>query len=86
LVELLIDGAAALDLELASPRRADERGGSIMLRLPASCDAAKLTDALRAKQLYVDCRGQILRLSPGNLTTTDGAARLLRALRDALGR
>jgi kynureninase len=84
LVELLIDGAAALDLELASPRRGGDRGGSIMFRLPAARDAADLIQALRAKQLFADCRGQILRLSPGNVTTDEGAARLLRALRDAL--
>jgi kynureninase len=84
LVELLIDGAAALDLELASPRRGDDRGGSIMFRLPAARDAAALIQSLCAKQLYADCRGQILRLSPGNMTTDEGAARLLRALRDAL--
>ncbi len=86
LVELLIDGATALELELASPRRADERGGSIMFRLPASCDPPGLIAALREKQLFADCRGQTLRLSPGAVTTDDGAARLLRALRDALRR
>jgi kynureninase len=86
LVELLIDGAAALGLELASPRRADERGGSIMFRLPAPCEPAELLGALREQRFYVDCRGRILRLSPGNLTTDDGASRLLRALRGALKR
>jgi kynureninase len=86
LVEVLVDGAAALGLELASPRRADERGGSLMLRLPASLDPAAAVDALRQRGVYTDHRGPILRLSPGNLTDEDGVARLLRGLRDLLPR
>jgi selenocysteine lyase/cysteine desulfurase len=84
LVETLVDGGMALGLELASPRRADERGGSLMFRLPASCDPVSVVDGLRRQSIYTDCRGHTLRLSPGNMTTDDGVARLLRALRESL--
>lgn len=84
LAEVLVDGGAALGLELASPRRADERGGSLMFRLPDNTDPAALIEQLRKQSLFADCRGRTLRLSPGNVTTDDGVARLLRALRAAL--
>lgn len=84
LVEVLVDGGAALGLDLVSPRRADERGGSLMFRLPADADPAALIAQLRQQTLFADCRGHTLRLSPGNVTTDDGVARLLRALRAAL--
>jgi selenocysteine lyase/cysteine desulfurase len=82
--ELLVDAGAALGLELTSPRRPDERGGSLMFKLPPGRDPAKVVDALRAQSVFADCRGQTLRLSPGNLTTTDGAQRLMRLLREIL--
>jgi selenocysteine lyase/cysteine desulfurase len=84
LVEVIVDGGAALGLELASPRRADERGGSLMFRLPAGRDPAALIAALRKQGLFADCRGHTLRLSPGNVTTDEGVSHLLRALRAAL--
>jgi kynureninase len=84
LVETITDGAAALGLDIVSPRRADERGGSLMLKLPSPCDPAALLSKLRERAVFADCRGSTLRLSPGNLTTDDGVARLLRALREAL--
>lgn len=84
LVEVLVDGCGALGLEIVSPRRADERGGSLMCRLPAASEPAALVDTLRKQSLFADCRGHTLRLSPGNMTTDDGVARLLRALRAAL--
>jgi kynureninase len=82
--ESLVAMAQALKLELISPRNADERGGSIMLRLPDRVPAQTLLEALRANGSYADVRGQALRLSPGNLTTAEGIARLETALFDAL--
>jgi selenocysteine lyase/cysteine desulfurase len=82
--EVLIDAASALGLELASPRRADERGGSLMFRLPPSLDPTRVIDQLRTQAVFADCRGATLRLSPGNLTTAEGVQRLVRSLRDAL--
>lgn len=82
--ELLVDAGTALGLELASPRRSDERGGSLMFKLPASADPVKVIDALRIRAVFADCRGRTLRLSPGNVTTIEGAERLIRALREVL--
>jgi selenocysteine lyase/cysteine desulfurase len=84
LVEVLMEAAPALGLELASPRRADERGGSVMFRLPADFDSPRLVDRLRGAGIFADTRGRVLRLSPGNVTTLEGVELLLRTLRDAL--
>jgi selenocysteine lyase/cysteine desulfurase len=84
LVEVVVDAGAALGLRQLSPRRADDRGGSIMFGLPGSCDPAALVTRLRAQQVFIDHRGATLRVSPGNLSTLDGVARLLRCLREAL--
>jgi selenocysteine lyase/cysteine desulfurase len=84
LTELLVDAGVALGLAMVSPRRADERGGSVMFRLPEASDPAGIIDALRKQAVYADRRGRVLRLSPGNMTTEDGASRLLRALRASL--
>jgi selenocysteine lyase/cysteine desulfurase len=82
--ELLVDAGGALGLELASPRRSDERGGSLMFELPPGREPGRVIDALRVRQVFADCRGRTLRLSPGNVTTIDGAQTLVRALRDTL--
>jgi kynureninase len=84
LIEVIIDAGAALELPLASPRRADERGGSIMFQLPPHCDPASLVAKLRERSLFTDHRGATLRLSPGNMTTLDGVAQLLRSLRELI--
>lgn len=86
LIEVLLDGGSALGLELASPRRADERGGSVMFRLPAGVDPADLVATLRGLKIYVDTRGSTLRLSPGNVTTMAGVELLLRSLQGRLRR
>jgi len=78
--EVLVDAGTALGLELASPRRSDERGGSLMFKLPVGAEPARVVDALRAKSVFADCRGHVLRLSPGNVTTMGGAERLIRTL------
>lgn len=86
LIEVLLDGGAALGLELASPRRADERGGSVMFLLPGECDPVQVIDSLRGKGIYADTRGPTLRLSPGNVTTMAGVELLLRVLQGTLRR
>ncbi len=78
--ELLVDAGAALGFDLASPRRSDERGGSLMFRLPADAEPPRVIDALREQSVFADCRGHTLRLSPGSVTTMDGAQRLIRTL------
>ena len=77
----LIEGADALGLPLASPRDPDQRGGSVMLRLPERLSAGRALEALRAAGCAADARGQVLRLSPGVMTTPDGVERALAALR-----
>jgi kynureninase len=80
LVEAILAAAPSLGLTLTSPSNAGQRGGSVMFRLPASANPQAVIPALRAQQLYADCRGTTLRLSPGNLTSMEGVERLVRAL------
>ena len=80
LCEALIEGCAGLGLELVSPASAEQRGGSVMFRLPAGADPAALIERFRKQKQFADCRGNILRISPGNVTTAAGVERLLRSL------
>jgi selenocysteine lyase/cysteine desulfurase len=80
LCDAVIKGCANLGFELVSPASAEERGGSVMFRLPARVDPAAVVAGLREQNLYADCRGNILRISPGHATTAAGVERLLRAL------
>jgi selenocysteine lyase/cysteine desulfurase len=86
LVEAVVDGCAGLALELVSPGTAEQRGGSVMFRLPADSDPAAVVAVLRDQNVFADCRGATLRISPGNLTTTEGVDRLLRSLRASIKR
>lgn len=76
----LIAMADALALPMLTPRDAAKRGGSIMLRLPDSHPANEVVAALRAQGITTDHRSQTLRLSPGIVTTEEGAQRLHDAL------
>ncbi len=76
----LIAAADELALPLLTPRDADRRGGSVMLRLPDSHPAADVVATLRAKGITTDTRSQTLRLSPGNVTTMAGVETLIAAL------
>ncbi|MFT7593709.1 MAG: kynurenine formamidase/selenocysteine lyase/cysteine desulfurase [Paracoccaceae bacterium] len=71
LAEMIITRADGLDLPLHSPRDADKRGGSVMLRFPDKPEAAAVVGALGVEGLSVDFRGTLLRLSPGNVTSKD---------------
>ena len=68
LVDKVIGRADALDLPLHSPREANRRGGSVMLRFPDKAEAAAIVGALGVEGYSVDFRGPLLRLSPGNVT------------------
>ena len=68
LVDRIIARADGLDLPLLSPRGADRRGGSVMLRMPDKAEAAAIVGALGVEGYSVDFRGSIMRLSPGNVT------------------
>jgi selenocysteine lyase/cysteine desulfurase len=80
LTAAIIEGADDLGLELVSPRNEAQRGGSVMLKIPAPTDPRALLDRLRTAHLYADCRGTTLRLSPGIVTTHEGVERLVREL------
>ena len=64
----LIALADAKGYRLRSPRDASERGGSVMVELPAPIDAQALEARLATEGVLADTRGQVLRLSPGVLT------------------
>jgi kynureninase len=81
LIEALLEGCGELKLELVSPRSAEERGGSVMFRLPAGSAPAAVVDGLREQQVFADCRGTTLRMSPGPVTSPEGVDRLLQSLR-----
>ena len=81
----LIDGMDALGLPLASPRDPAARGGSVMVTLPASMPAAAVLPAPRDAGCWADARGQLLRLSPGVMTTAEGIDRALDALASVRG-
>ncbi len=78
----IVARADDMGLALASPRDEARRGGSIMLRLPAETDTATVVNGLRERGVHTDCRGRILRLSPGTITTEAGIERLFAGLRD----
>lgn len=82
----IIEGAKELGLELACAEADENRGGSVTLRLPAETNTEKLLAELRARNVFADCRGRILRLSPGNMTAMLGVENLIGVLRRVLAR
>jgi selenocysteine lyase/cysteine desulfurase len=80
----IIAAADEMGLDLITPRAETARGGSVMLRLPDSHPAPQIVAALRAAGSATDGRGQILRTSPGPVTTDDGVQTLVTALRHLL--
>ncbi|PQO24602.1 aminotransferase [Rhodobacteraceae bacterium WD3A24] len=79
----IIEGAEALGHHLVSPRDPDLRGGSVMLRLPDSLPAGEVLGRLRGAGVFADARDNLLRFSPGAVTTDAGVDRLLEALPSA---
>ena len=71
LVDRIIARADDLDLPLHSPREANRRGGSVMLRFPSKPEAAAVVGALGVEGYSVDFRGPLVRLSPGNMTAAE---------------
>jgi len=80
LTERLFKIADDCRLSVLTPRPADKRGGSVMLRLPDDRPAGQIVAALRDQGVTTDCRGQTLRLSPGVLTTATGCDQLASVL------
>jgi kynureninase len=63
LCDLIIEAADDAGFELTSPRDADQRGGSVMMRLPDTVDPSTLLERLRSRSVFADARGPILRCS-----------------------
>lgn len=82
LTKLVITAAQKAGIEVASPLAEHQRGGSVMLTLGR--DGAGVVDGLREVGVHVDARGQILRISPGAVTTEDHVARLFDGLKQIL--
>jgi selenocysteine lyase/cysteine desulfurase len=82
---MIIEEAGRLGLALASPSEVERRGGSVMLRLPDGAEPAAVVNGLRERAVFTDCRGRIMRLSPGMVTTEAGVERLFETLRELLG-
>ena len=80
LCAVIIAAADEAGFELASPRDPEMRGGSVMMRLPDGIDPQKVLEDLRAKSVFADARGALLRCSPGFVTTRAGVDRLAEAL------
>jgi kynureninase len=83
--ERLMQAMEGLDVTFATPRAMDQRGGSVMVKLPPEKPAAPIIISLRAQGIAADARDQLMRFSPGNMTTDDGVDRLIAALEQAVG-
>jgi len=81
LTKAVMDHAEEMGLPLATPKDEAARGGSVMLQLPETADPAALVDGLRDEDVHVDCRGRILRISPGAVTKDHHVDRLFRGLK-----
>lgn len=80
LSEQIIDHAREAGWKVVSPLDASQRGGSVMIRLEDHVDMKAVINRLRTQGLYSDARGQILRLSPGIVTTEADVAALFKSL------
>lgn len=83
LSRLILEGVEEIGLLLVSPRAEDQRGGSIMLKLPERVAASDVLAAFRANGIHADARSQTLRLSPGVMSTAQGVQAMLARLADA---
>ena len=81
----IIAGMDELGLVLVSPRDEERRGGSVMVRLGERLVAGEVVAGLRAQGIATDARGQVLRMSPGVVTTMAGVERLLEGLGRMVG-
>ncbi len=72
--------AEAHGLQTLTPRAESDRGGSVMIKLPDALPGAAVVSGLRNGGVTTDHRGQILRLSPGILTSVAGCDQLSKTL------
>jgi selenocysteine lyase/cysteine desulfurase len=69
LVRRIIDHAQTSGWTIVSPLDDTRRGGSLMIRMGDNIDVQSIIAQLRDRKLFCDTRGQIIRLSPGMVTT-----------------
>ncbi|WP_120505351.1 aminotransferase class V-fold PLP-dependent enzyme [Sulfitobacter mediterraneus] len=81
LAKAIMENAEEMGLPLATPKDEAARGGSVMLQLPETTDPVALVDGLRGEDVHVDCRGRILRISPGAVTRGQHVDRLFDSLK-----
>lgn len=77
---ILVDWVKDAGVTLVSPMEADQRGGSVMISLPEAIDPTHVVDSLRGENLFTDARGQVLRLSPGNVTELEDCKHVISIL------
>jgi selenocysteine lyase/cysteine desulfurase len=82
----IIEEAARMGMALVGPADPARRGGSVMLRLAEGMEPVAAVDGLRARGVFTDCRGRVMRLSPGAITTEAGVESLFAGLRSLAGR
>ena len=81
LAKAIMENAEEMGLPLATPKDEAARGGSVMLQLSETTDPVALVDGLRGEDVHVDCRGRILRISPGAVTRGQHVDRLFDSLK-----
>ncbi|UWR13586.1 aminotransferase class V-fold PLP-dependent enzyme [Sulfitobacter mediterraneus] len=81
LTKAIMENAEEMGLPLATPKDEAARGGSVMLQLSETTDPVALVDGLRGEDVHVDCRGRILRISPGAVTRGQHVDRLFDSLK-----
>jgi kynureninase len=81
----IIDRADESGLELLSPRRDDQRGGLVRVRMPGGrAGAERLLHALFERDVVLDQRGDALRISPHFFNNEADLDRCFEAIRDLM--
>lgn len=70
--------------DIVTPPEPEQRGGSVMLRLPEMVNPGDVLEAFRAHNCTADSRGQIIRISPGAVTTVEGVDTMIGVLNEQL--
>lgn len=84
LSEKILSGVKELGLRVVTPENPNQRGGSIMIQLGNEINPEDILELLKRDDVTADHRDQILRFSPGIVTTSLGIDRLIESLHNAL--